>query len=326
MSVDYLVELIDCMQFFGSSSLRRLFTFNTQIPGNIFLLPHPVLAASKPPNRCDKELVKAIQNFAEPDELRMLGTCPVHALCMCSVHICVDVDTLVSYVMHSILTLTSSLISVYPLSPSFPCPAGCMKILQNSLPPSEFSRIMPLPHWMNNKWVPHIVGCKKEKAEEWYKVGDGLSAGIVKQSNFLRRKKTDKNGNVVADDVAAGAVGEGGADGKPTSAGGAGTGSLNGASVESLGGLDASTSMVQSVVLESRPASPGELSLCMCVCIYVCVCICGLSSLSLELHALTPLPPPSSLLLHTHEYIYRQTRSECRRQRIPNKTRQDSER
>jgi len=96
------------------------------------------------------------------------------------------------------------------------------------------------------------VGAKKERAEDWYKVKDGLGAGIVRQSNFLRRKKKDKNGNVIEDGADAGA------GGKPSSAGGTGRG-LHGGSVDAFGdmSLDASTSMVHSAsVVSDRTDSP----------------------------------------------------------------------
>ena len=57
--------------------------------------------------------------------------------------------------------------------------------------------------------MPHIIGCKKDKAEEWYKAGDGLGAGIVKQSNFLRRKGKSSNEVPAAKTASAGGVGTG---------------------------------------------------------------------------------------------------------------------
>ena len=151
MSVDYLVDLIDCMQFFGQSGLRRTFVFTTGVPGNIFLLPMPAMSVKRPPNKCDEALFEAVNHFASPDESRMIN---------------------------------------------------CLKIMQNSLPPHEFKRIMPLPTWLNNRWVPNVCLVKEKiQAEDFYKISDGLDANIVRQTRFLRRKRRDAFGREIEDEV-----------------------------------------------------------------------------------------------------------------------------
>jgi hypothetical protein len=73
MSVDYLVDMITSMMFVSGSSLKRTFAFSLGPHGNIFMLPHPVVTTTKPPNKCDDNLFKMVTNFAAPDELRMIN-------------------------------------------------------------------------------------------------------------------------------------------------------------------------------------------------------------------------------------------------------------
>jgi hypothetical protein len=207
MSVDYLVELIDCMQFFGQSGLRRTFIFTTGLPGNIFLLPMPAMAGKKPPNRCDEALMSAVQNFANPDEARIIR---------------------------------------------------CLKILQNSLPPHEFKRIMPLPMWFNNKWEPNVVLVPREKALEWFKVSDGLDADVVKQTSFLRRKRRNKLGQVIDDEQGQAGAGAGAQDATSTGAAGGGTVVTTSAAVTE--GATATTSTATATTATAATATATEES------------------------------------------------------------------
>ena len=94
--------------------------------------------------------------------------------------------------------------------------------MQNSLSPEQFKRVMPLPTWANNKWVPNVVLAKSEKAEAFYAADEVLANGIVKQSNFLKKKKMDQFGKEIIDvDTAAPTATTATGENKPTGPAGA---------------------------------------------------------------------------------------------------------
>ena len=66
---------------------------------------------------------------------------------------------------------------------------NCYKILKNCLPPKEFDRLMPISHWMNNKWKPHVTRTSTAEADKWYLTGGEEKEEVVKvHKNFLRKK------------------------------------------------------------------------------------------------------------------------------------------
>ena len=82
MSVDYLVKMIDSTDFVSGSSLRRKFIFSLSAYGNIFMLPQPIIATSRPPNKCDDTLMEYIHNFANPDEIRVINCYKILKNCL----------------------------------------------------------------------------------------------------------------------------------------------------------------------------------------------------------------------------------------------------
>ena len=82
MSVDYLVKMIDSVDFVSGSSLRRKFTFSLSAFGNIFMLAQPIIATSRPPNKCDDTLMDYIYHFENPDELRVINCYKILKNCL----------------------------------------------------------------------------------------------------------------------------------------------------------------------------------------------------------------------------------------------------
>lgn len=82
MSVDYLVTMITSVMFVSGSTMKKLFAFSMGPFGNIFMLPHPVVTTTKPPHKCDEQLLQMIQNFAAPDELRMINCYKILKNCL----------------------------------------------------------------------------------------------------------------------------------------------------------------------------------------------------------------------------------------------------
>lgn len=83
MSIDYMVEMINSMEFVSSTNLRRLFAFQLGHFGNMFVLPFPApIVSTKPRNKCDEKLAIAIKHFSEPNQIRMIESLKILQNCI----------------------------------------------------------------------------------------------------------------------------------------------------------------------------------------------------------------------------------------------------
>lgn len=83
MSIDYMVDMINSMEFVSSTNLRRLFAFQLGHSGNMFVLPFPApIVSTKPRNKCDEKLAIAIKHFCEPNQIRMIESLKILQNCL----------------------------------------------------------------------------------------------------------------------------------------------------------------------------------------------------------------------------------------------------